>query len=164
MEWMLRPYRKLYRLVEGRSSRREFWMFALFVVLVYIVAFAVLFGVMGGAGMAMTNPTDIGSLMAGTGAVVMILLIIPFYIFLLLTGVASVAVTIRRLHDLNLTGWVYLAYPFLLFIAAWLWAPLVFVVAIGWIVLMVLPGTKGANKFGSDPTDPHAEVTSAAFA
>ncbi len=164
MEWMLMPYRKLYRLIEGRSSRREFWMFVLFVVLVYIAAFAVLFGVMGGAGMAMTNPTDIGSLMAGTGALVMILLIIPFYIFLLLTGVASVAVTIRRLHDLNLTGWVYLAYPFLLFVAAWLWAPLVFVVAIGWIVLMVLPGTKGANKFGSDPTDPHAEATSTAFA
>ena len=164
MEWMLMPYRKLYRLIEGRSSRREFWMFVLFVVLVYIAAFAVLFGVMGGAGMAMTNPTDIGSLMAGTGAMVMILLIIPFYIFLLLTGVASVAVTIRRLHDLNLTGWVYLAYPFLLFVAAWLWAPAVFVVAIGWIVLMVLPGTKGANKFGSDPTDPHAEATSTAFA
>lgn len=164
MEWMLMPYRKLYRLIEGRSSRREFWMFVLFVVLVYIAAFAVLFGVMGGAGMAMTNPTDIGSLMAGTGAMAMILLIIPFYIFLLLTGVASVAVTIRRLHDLNLTGWAYLAYPFLVFVAAWLWAPLMFVVVIGWFVLMVLPGTKGANKYGSDPTDPHAEATSTAFA
>lgn len=163
MEWMLMPYRKLYRLIEGRSSRREFWMFVLFVVLVYIAAFAVLFGVIGGAGMAITDPTDIGALMAGTGAVMMILLIIPFYIFLLLTGVASVAVTIRRLHDLNLSGWVYLAYPFLAFLAAWIWAPLVLVVGIGWLVLMALPGTKGANKYGSDSTDPHAEVATTAF-
>ena len=164
MEYMLMPYRKLYRLIEGRSGRREFWMFVLLNVIVYIALFALIFGIVGGAGMSMADPTNLGAMMAGAGAVVMIVLIIPFYIWALLTTVASIAVTIRRLHDLNLTGWVYLIYPLLLVGAAAISPYLMVAVAIGWIVVMCLPGTKGPNKYGSDPTDPNAEAGPEVFA
>ena len=43
MEWMLMPYRKLYRLIEGRSSRQEYWMFTFFNVLVLLVVLAIMF-------------------------------------------------------------------------------------------------------------------------
>ena len=164
MEYMLMPYRKLYRLIEGRSGRREFWMFVLLNVIVYVAFFALLIGIVGGAGMSLADPTNLGAMMAGAGAAVMVLLIVPFYIWALLTTVASVAVTIRRLHDLNLTGWAYLLYPVLLVAAAAISPYLMFAVVIGCIVVMCLPGTKGANKYGSDPTDPNGEAGAAVFA
>lgn len=163
MEWMLMPYRKLYRLIEGRASRREFWMFTLLVVLVYIALFAAMLLFAGGASAALTDPTNLGAMMAGAG-VAMVLLIIPVYAWLLLTGVAAFAVTIRRLHDLNLTGWVYLLYPLLLIAAAYISPWLALVVVVGWIVAMAWPGTKGPNRYGGDPTDPNAEAGHEVFA
>lgn len=152
MEYMLMPYRKLYRLIEGRSGRREFWMFVLLNVIVYAAAIALMFAFVGGAGMSMADPTNLGAMMTGAG-VMMLLLIIPFYIWAILTSVASVAVTIRRLHDLNLTGWLYLLYPVLLVGAAAVSPYLMVAVVIGWIVVMCLPSTSGANKYGADPYD-----------
>jgi|GEM_PF-1005735 len=164
MEWMLLPYRKLYRLIEGRSSRREFWMFVLFNVIVYIALIALMFGFVGSGVLSMADPSNMMQSMMGAGAVVVILLVIPFYIWAILTSVASFAVSIRRLHDLNLTGWSYLVYPVLLVVAAMISPYLMIAVVIGWIVVMCLPGTSGANKYGSDPTDPHAEAIDKAFA
>ena len=163
MEYMLMPYRKLYRLIEGRSGRREFWMFVLLNVIVYAAAIALMFAFVGGAGMSMADPTNLGAMMTGAG-VMMLLLIIPFYIWAILTSVASVAVTIRRLHDLNLTGWLYLLYPVLLIGAAAVSPYLMVAVVIGWIVAMCLPGSSGANKYGSNPTDPNAEAGATVFA
>ena len=163
MEYMLMPYRKLYRLIEGRSGRREFWMFVLLNVIVYAGLIAMLFAFVGGAGMSMADPTNLGAMMTGAG-VLMLLLVIPFYIWAILTSVASVAVTIRRLHDLNQSGWLYLLYPVLLVAAAMISPYLMFAVVIGWIVVMCLPGTSGANKYGSDPTDPNADAGPSVFA
>ena len=60
-------------------------------------------------------------------------------LFWLGTLVPSLAVGVRRLHDINRTGW---------------WLLLVFVPGIGWIVLIVWAikrGDKGQNKYGPDP-------------
>jgi len=60
--------------------------------------------------------------------------------------VPSVAVTVRRLHDRDMSGWWYLgviivgAIPFVGFLAN-----------IPILVLMALPGTLGSNRFGPDP-------------
>ncbi|MCB2086178.1 MAG: DUF805 domain-containing protein [Sphingomonadaceae bacterium] len=146
MEWMLMPYRKLYRLIEGRSSRQEYWMFTLFNVLVLLGVLAIMFLFVGGA--SALDPTDMGALMAGAG-IFMMLLLIPIYAWAILAGVAGVAVTIRRLHDLNLSGWLYLGFFVLMLI------PFVnFLAWIGLIVVMCLPGTAGPNKYGEDPLNP----------
>jgi uncharacterized membrane protein YhaH (DUF805 family) len=157
MEWMLMPYRRLYRLIEGRSSRQEYWMFVLLNVLI-LVGFIVLVSAMVGgvAGLA-ANPSSFTSNMLGAGFLVGILLVIPLYIWWILTAVAGFAVTIRRFHDLNLSGWLYLLFVVLGFI------PLInFLALIGLIVMMCLPGTQGPNRYGEDPTQSHggAEVFS----
>lgn len=151
MEWMLMPYRKLYRLIEGRSSRQEFWMFVLLNVIVAVIFIGLFATLIGGAAFAGSsgNLNDLGAAFAGVGVVTMIVLLVPMYIWALLTGVASFAVTIRRFHDLNLSGWVYL--PFLILSAV----PLLgFLVWIALIVVMCLKGTSGPNKYGEDPTNP----------
>lgn len=149
MEWMLMPYRKLYRLIEGRSSRQEFWMFVLLNVIVAVIFIGLFATLIGGAAFASSggNLSDLGAAFAGVGFVTMIVLLVPMYIWAILTAVASFAVTIRRFHDLNLSGWVYL--PFVILSAV----PLLgFLVWIALIVVMCLKGTSGPNKYGEDPT------------
>jgi|MedtruStandDraft_1076414.scaffolds.fasta_scaffold56381_2 uncharacterized membrane protein YhaH (DUF805 family) len=156
MEWMLMPYRKLYALIAGRSSRKEFWMFVLLNVIVFI-AFILLIAMLAGtASLSMTDPTSLQSAMLGAGFGFMAVLILPMYLWLILTGIAGHAVAIRRFHDLNLSGWLYLA-----FLIAWI---VLFIatqsMAVYWIVLlaflglMAVPGTKGPNKYGDDSTNP----------
>ncbi len=55
--------------------------------------------------------------------------------------VPSLAVGVRRLHDTERIGWW------------WLIALIPFVGAIVLLVFMVIPGTRGANRFGPDPID-----------
>ncbi len=60
-------------------------------------------------------------------------------LFALAVLIPSIAVGVRRLHDLDRTGWWYL---------------LVLLPVIGWLVLIffyIQPGTTGENRFGPDP-------------
>lgn len=50
--------------------------------------------------------------------------------------VALIPPAVRRLHDINLSGW---------------FAIIAFVVPLFFIPLLVLPGIPGTNKFGEDP-------------
>ena len=162
MEWMLLPYRKLYKLIEGRAPRREYWMFTLLVFIVMVVMVGLILSVAGGLGAMMPNAQNAGSLdgsgalgaMMGSMGIGAIVVFFVFYVWLLLTGVASFAVSVRRLHDLNLSGWfIVLFYAVLIgcaLISMWLyWAA-----AIGSIVVMCLPGTAGSNKYGANPYEP----------
>ena len=158
MEWMLMPYRKLYRLIEGRSSRKEFWMFTLFVWIVAIVGIVLMASVIGASATSLAglDATNYGSLFAGAG-IGMIVFVVVFYVWALLTGVASFAVTVRRLHDLNFSGWFLVLFYVVLIAAAAINFYLYLAVAVGWIVVMALPGTPGPNKY--DTVDPgQAEV------
>ncbi len=60
-------------------------------------------------------------------------------VFALVILIPSIAVGVRRLHDIDRTGWWYL---------------LALVPVIGWLVLIffyIQPGTPGENRFGPDP-------------
>lgn len=60
-------------------------------------------------------------------------------LFALAVLIPSIAVGVRRLHDIDRTGWWYL---------------LALVPVIGWLVLIffyIQPGTPGENRFGPDP-------------
>ena len=113
----------------GRSRRMEYWMFVVFQVLVALalVFLMVLGSAAGGAGGLGGEP---GSL----GAIGIVLLIV----FWLAMVIPTIAVTVRRLHDQNLSGWFYL----LNFVPV---ANLVL------LVFMFIDGTPGENRFGPDP-------------
>lgn len=76
-------------------------------------------------------------------------------IFSLANLIPSIALNIRRFHDRNQTGWLYLAYIVLSII------PLVsLIVAIAYIVNFCMRGTIGENKYGFDPLGGDTDVFS----
>ena len=102
----------------GRSSRAEYWWFTLFIVLVDVIVTAVDTVVLG------TDLRDIGLLST---------------VWQLATLIPSLAIGVRRLHDIDKSGW---------------WLLLWFVLVIGWIVLFVWAikqSDEGSNKYGPDP-------------
>ena len=126
MHWMLMPLRR-YADFSGRSRRREYWMFFLFNMLIGLAVWtllALLFvaGLSESAMMAVMTPV-----FALYGLAVLAFLI------------PGLAVTIRRLHDTDRSGWTLL---------------LAFIPLIGAILLLVFyctEGTPGPNRYGEDP-------------
>ncbi len=141
MEWMLMPLRR-YADFSGRSRRKEYWMFALLNFIIFTVLYAIMFLAMGPsfteammqaeAGMEPVQPSS--GMMAGVGIAGVILGIYSLAIF-----IPSLAVTVRRFHDQDKSGWFIL---------------LGFIPFVGGIILLVfmlLEGTRGDNRFGPDP-------------
>jgi uncharacterized membrane protein YhaH (DUF805 family) len=96
--WALRPLKR-YAEFSGRSSRAEFWWFFLALILFYIVVWIAFFGAMAGSIAAGQSNPSVGMLGAvGAGG----LLIILFWLALI---IPSIAVQVRRLHDVNRSGW-----------------------------------------------------------
>lgn len=131
MNWMLMPYRR-YAEFTGRSRRREYWSFALFYLLVLGVLNALF-----GTNEVIRGPNGFfyGSRLVGAGGALGDL-------FALVSFIPSLAVTVRRLHDQDRTGWLVL---------------LILIPFFGWFalfVLMCLEGTRGPNQYGLDPKNP----------
>ena len=118
MNYYLAVFNK-YAVFSGRASRVEYWYFNLFNIIVYIVLSIVL-GVAG---------TEIGVGIVG--------LLIGIYSLAVL--IPSFAVTIRRLHDTNRSGW-------------WMFISVVPLIGGIWfLVLMIIDGTPEENQYGSNP-------------
>lgn len=112
MEWYLEPWRKFAQFT-GRARRREYWTFALVNTLI-IVVLSIIEGNAGTLG-----------ILSG--------------IFVLAMLIPSLAVSVRRLHDTNKSGW-------------WLFIQLIPLVgAIILLVFMLIEGDREANKYGPDP-------------
>lgn len=98
-----------------RSTRSQYWWFTL-----WSIIFSVITGILDGfLGMGDSGPI---------GMIVSLVMFVP-----------SIAVGIRRLHDIGRTGW---------------WMLLVFVPLLGWIVLIVFYCQKsqiGPNNWGPEP-------------
>jgi len=112
---------------EGRARRSEYWWFtlinAIFGIVVFILSIVVLI--------------IFGSLeLPGVGAVIFLLMnvIYAFAVF-----VPSFAAGVRRLHDIDKSGWLMV----LAFV------PLASIVL---LILLFVEGTPGPNQFGADPT------------
>jgi uncharacterized membrane protein YhaH (DUF805 family) len=125
MQWMLMPLKR-YADFQGRSTRMEFWMFALFVTIVMIVL-QILMGIMFASSMSVDPQT--GVVTGGGGAGIFAVVIWVFYLAIL---VPSIAVGVRRMHDQDKSGWFIL-------------------IPIANLVFYCLPGTPGPNKYGPDP-------------
>ena len=112
MDWYLMALKK-YADFKGRSQRKEYWMFTLFNLIAAVILMAV-DGVLG------STP-------------------ILYCIYMLGVLLPSLAVTIRRLHDTDRSGWWFLL----------VLVPLVGPIAM--LVFMCLEGTRDENRFGADP-------------
>ncbi|MEM1050609.1 MAG: DUF805 domain-containing protein [Pseudomonadota bacterium] len=148
MHWAILPLKRYFDF-SGRSRRMEYWSFTLFMALVAVVLIGPLFlDIMTAAvNDPLSADADPFAGMGTLGAVGISL----YGLFVLAVFIPSLAVTVRRLHDRDLSGWWYLG----LIVASLI--PLVGIIAsIAFIVLMFLPGTEGANRFGPDPKDPHS--------
>ena len=150
LEWMIMPLKR-YADFSGRSRRKEFWSFALLNLIVSAVLLGPIYVSMIGSMAALQDgtldPAAAEAAMA-TGGITMVLAVLGG-IWGLATLIPNIAVSVRRLHDRDMSGWWYLGFIVLAII------PLVgLVAAIAYLVLMFLEGTKGPNRFGPDPKNP----------
>ena len=133
MDLMFQPLRK-YADFTGRARRMEFWLFWLFLIGIQIV-FSILIGLVAGPTAAVADPTDPFAVLNGPAKA----LYGVFFLMMLALLIPSLAVSIRRLHDTNRTGW-------------WLLLGLVpFLGALVLLIFYLLDGTPGPNKYGPDP-------------
>lgn len=121
MDLAIQCITKKYATFAGRARRKEYWLY----VLLYFIMTLVLAAIGASLGSEESRQSlDMLSTVIG------LVLLLP-----------TLAVTARRLHDTNRSGW---------------WMLIAFLPIIGtiWLlVLMVLPGTNGPNKHGEDPLD-----------
>ncbi len=114
MNWYIEVLKK-YAVFSGRARRKEFWFFVLFnllasIILVVIDVFLGTFNQETGSGLL--------------GSIYALGVFIPY-----------LAVTVRRLHDTNRSGW-------------WIMMPLATIILVGILAAIVIPmsGTDGANE------------------
>jgi len=102
---------KKYAVFNGRASRAEYWYFLLFN---FLIAFGI--GFLEGL-LVIASETD-DSVLAN--------------IYYLAVLIPSIAVSVRRMHDVNKSGWFI-------------------IVPIYNLILALSDGTKGDNKYGNNP-------------
>lgn len=118
MNWYLKAL-KQYADFKGRARRKEYWMFILFNIIFAFLA-ALIDNIVG------TASPELG-----------------YGLFYIVYGLAvfipGLAVTVRRLHDVGKSGWMY----FIILIP---------IIGIIWfIILMVKDSEPGSNKWGENP-------------
>jgi len=114
MNWYLKVIRQ-YADFNGRARRTEYWIFVLFNI-IFSIAAGVLDSLFGTHG-----------LFSG--------------IYALAVFIPSLAVSVRRLHDVNKSGWMILI----------LLIPLIGI--IWFLILTVTEGTPGENQYGPNPKE-----------
>ena len=118
MEWYLKVLRQ-YADFNGRARRKEYWMFILINILISIAVIFmdfILFNAEVGYGFL-------------------------YVLYSLGMFIPSLAVAVRRLHDVNKSGW---------------WFLILFIPIIGsiWLLILVFTdGTPGANQYGLNPKE-----------
>lgn len=115
-----------YATFSGRACRSEYWYYVLFLWIIGIVASIL--------DLSLHAPTTVYS---------------PFSsIVLIVTLLPSLGVVVRRLHDVNRSGW---------------WYFIVLIPLIGFVVLLIWlckKGVSGPNRFGHDPL-PNTDLAAA---
>ena len=161
------PLRR-YAEFSGRSRRMEYWMWVLFQFLISFV-FIIIIAAVGGAAIM---SGDLNQLVAVGGIVIVIYLLM--ILMALIFFIPNLAVTVRRLHDTDRSGWWMMLYwgPYLLLIVAQMMigasayaggdamagGMVALVAGLAWLVgciillvFMFLEGTRGPNRYGPDP-------------
>ena len=122
MEYFKKCVLQNYANFSGRARRKEYWLFVLWYSIIFMVFFLL--------GLALSLATKSTGLMTVFAYIPALALLVP-----------TLAVIVRRLHDLNKSGWYY-------FVSL---IPL-----IGGFILFVwmcTEGDYGENDYGPDPKD-----------
>jgi len=122
VSWYLEVLKK-YAVFDGRAPRREYWWFTLFNTIVIVALFLL--------------------------SRVSVLFTVLAVIYLLAVLVPTIAVSCRRLHDTNKSGWLQL----------------IGIIPFGGIVLLVfycIGSDPGSNKYGPNPDATAAQVVETA--
>ena len=120
-----------YANFRGRARRKEYWGFVLF-YMVAMIALSV-------AGVAID--AGVGNFDYASEAPFVTIALIG--LFLLATFIPGIAVSVRRFHDIGLSGWFYLLFLVLAFIT------------IGGLIILIIgliPSQKRENKWGPVPS------------
>jgi len=120
MNWYLKVL-KNYAVFSGRARRKEYWMFTLFNIIFLIIAM-VLDNILG------TAIEDVGYGLF-------------YFLYALSVLIPSLAVGVRRLHDVGKSGWFLLIALIPIIGSIWL------------LVLFCTDGDAGENKFGANPKE-----------
>jgi uncharacterized membrane protein YhaH (DUF805 family) len=123
--YFLRALGDDYRNFSGRASRKEFWAFHLWLLVVFAALFG--FGIL--LNLAISGFDDGPRTSIGY---------IPALLFMLLAILPSIAIVVRRLHDAGLTGWLVLL----------CYTPLG---AVAFPIFGLLPSQFGENRWGPVP-------------
>ena len=124
----------------GRMRRREYWwkMFLIFSALVGVIVSAITLEFIAKVVYRIEMPAGVKSMLVG--------IVIVTTIF---CNVFAIPVSVRRLHDFDLSGWWYLAFFLPSFIPD---APIRSVASIALLLILGgIDGTCGPNRFGPDP-------------
>ena len=127
MQWYLKVVRDNYTNFSGRARRKEYWMFVLFNTIATILAMV--------ADVLLGLDFKVGSgyyaVSLGYGWI--------YLIYMLAVFLPSLAVVVRRLHDVGKSGWFMLITIIPLVGAIW------------FLVLMCTDGDKEDNAYGPSP-------------
>lgn len=127
---------KKYATFKGRALRSEYWWWTLAIILIATAAQIVDISFLATQVHMMRGPGAFSVEHNGPlSTIVTLATIIP-----------NLAVTVRRLHDSDMSGW---------------WFFIVFVPLLGmlfFLYLLIRRGTDGPNRFGPDPLDPTSNL------
>lgn len=111
---------KKYATFDGRARRSEYWYFTLFSTIVSFIFTGL--------------DTAFGTLIEGTGNGILNL------VYSLAVLLPSIAVGVRRMHDVGKSGWFLL-------------------IPIYNLILAITNGDEGPNEYGPDPKNPELSIT-----
>lgn len=114
MEWYFKAI-KNYANFKGRARRKEYWIFTILNLIIISALYL---------------------LEDATNSDFLIVLLVIYYLFML---IPSLSVTVRRLHDIGHSGWMYLVN---------------FIPLVGGIILLILTcldSEANDNKYGANP-------------
>ena len=117
--YFIEAFTKNYTNFKGRARRKEYWGFTLFYALIFAILGAFAF-------------TGIG--------------VILFLVVFVVTLPPSISLAVRRLHDINLSGWFTL-YMLIMLIPV-IGEAIAIIIS---IVIGVVQGSAESNKFGENP-------------
>jgi len=133
--WALRPLKR-YAEFSGRSSRAELWWFVLGMCVLWFALWIVLFGALAGLGASQTQPS---AGLLGVFGIGWLFLVVGWLALI----IPTLAVQVRRLHDIDRSGW-------------WLGGFYSLYVVYGVFLARIIFGMLASMKVGNTPPDPAA--------
>jgi uncharacterized membrane protein YhaH (DUF805 family)/cold shock CspA family protein len=124
--YFVRTLTSNYANFRGRARRKEYWGYVLFLTILMVIAIAI------GISLDSNSGNLVGEELPVATVVAVVLLILA-------TFIPGIALTVRRQHDIGLSGWFYL---------------LVLVPYVGGLIVFVftlIPSQKHDNKWGPVP-------------